>query len=249
MSEHLGEAGEVLLRAGVPVGAALAGALLGALGSGRGPRGMLLLVHFAAGAFLGIALLYLLPEAARSAGWPSALTAALVGLALCAWLGTRGGPACPACDPGHGPVVDARVTTPLLLVVALHSILDGLALGEGPGGHHAHEALSFAVLAHKLPEGLAVAALCRADGRSPGAAFGLTAAIEAPTFLGALAAALLGHVSEGLLGLALAAVAGSFLYLALMTLQGSHRTSRPTAHTWITASGAVMILAMRLVLG
>src|SRR3954468_7529254 len=114
---------DLVVRAGLPVAAALVGGAAGAgLWTRRGSLGPL--VHFAAGAFLGLALLDLLPEAAVPAGWPAAGGAALLGalatLFLSRWVGAR----CPGCALGHGEVLRHRLGTPLLCVVGLHCILD-----------------------------------------------------------------------------------------------------------------------------
>jgi zinc transporter, ZIP family len=251
MHAHHPEWAEALTRAGVPVAAAMLGGLAGAVGVGRSRTVIAPLVHFAAGAFLAIALLYLLPEAAEMAGWPAALLTMTLGLGLCAALGTWAGASCPACDVPDGPTLDGRLGVSLMLVVGLHSILDGLALAQtGHGhGHHSGEILPLAMLFHKVPEGLAVAAVCRAGGKTLAAALGLTALVEAPTFLGVLAGAAIGSVSEFFLGAALGAVAGSFLYLVGLTVSGSGKNARPAFNNCVTVSGIVIVLAARLALG
>ncbi len=245
MSHPHPEWSENLVRAGLPFGAALLGGLAGAAGVGRARAVSVPLVHFAAGAFLAVALVYLLPEAAELASWPTALLAVAAGVALCGLL-ARTGAACPACDH-QKPVVDARLGTPLLLVIAVHGGLDGMALAGAGDAHHTSEVLPLAMLLHKLPEGLAVAAVCRASGLSFGRTLFLTALVESPTFLGLGLGMLLGSVSGPLLGAALGAVAGSFLYLVWLTLLGRHQQApRPALSGCVMASGAFLVLVARL---
>src|SRR5436190_22722798 len=78
--------GLLAVRAGLPVASAVAGGVIGAAGT-RGHSGAAApLIYFAAGAFLGIALLHLMPEAAAQAGWGGALAAGVVGLIVTALL-------------------------------------------------------------------------------------------------------------------------------------------------------------------
>jgi zinc transporter ZupT len=237
---------ELLLRAAIPVGAAVVGGAAGALGTQRNRAVVGPMVHFAAGAFLGIALLHLIPEAAREAGWAAAVLAAAAGCAVCALLGRLTGAACPACE-GHS-ATHVRVGTPLLWVAALHSVLDGFALADPHA--HAEEAglLSAAILLHKAPEGLAIGALFRAAGRTFPAALGLTAAVQSCTFIGAVGGALIGAAPPLLVGIAMAGVAGSFLYLVGLTLSGAHHTARPAFSQGATAAGAIVILIAHLAL-
>ncbi|MFN3648181.1 MAG: ZIP family metal transporter [Armatimonadota bacterium] len=222
--------------------------MAGALTARRGGSVVSPLVHFAAGAFLALALLLLLPDGAAHAGWPAAILAAVVGAGACHLLARRTGASCPACPTGVEMLTHQEVVVPLLAFVALHSVLDGLPLVSGD--HHHHESLvAAAILLHKLPEGLAVSALLRASGSSAARAFLLTAAVEACTFLGVLLGLALGQVSSLWLGLAVAGVAGSFLYVAGLALVDVGRSARPSQNRAAAALGAIVVMAARLALG
>lgn len=237
---------ELLLRAVLPVAVALLGGAAGALGTERDRALAMPFVHFAAGAFLAAALLHLLPEAAELGGWPLALAAAACGWAFCSRLSAWAGIGCPACEHGARPegTRPLLLSRPLLAIVAVHSALDGVALG----GPHGAAEVSLAVLLHKFPEGLAVAAVCRAAGAGVGGALLRTVAVEACTFAGLLAAGALGRAPEGVLGAAVAVVAGSFLYLVALTWRGSRSGGYPASSAWIAVAGASAVMATRLTL-
>jgi len=236
---------QALAPASVPVAAAMLGGVVGATSAGRHRRLTAVLVQFAAGAFAGLALFHLLPESAAGIGWLAAIAAAVAGFGACALLARWAGGFCPACDATHQHAAPVRLGLPLLIVVAIHSGLDGLPLADAVRHSNSMALVSLAILAHKVPEGLAVAALCRSAGRSVAAALALTAAVEACTFAGMAIGMELGVSGGPLLGLCLAAVAGSFLYLAAITFEfGREATSGIGAA--VAGAGAILILVAQL---
>jgi ZIP family zinc transporter len=254
MLSHPGQFLSLFLLAGIPVATALLGGLIGALGTGgrRLPTG--LIINFAAGAFLAVALFHLLPEAASRTGWPITLAAGGAGWVLSLLLAKWAGGFCPACQDPHVATANDRVAVehatslvfglPLLIVIGFHSSLDGLALVGGAQGSEAADLLTLAVLIHKLPEGMAVAAICRSEGKSPAASLGITALIEAATFVGLAFGVLVGHGGGLLLGVTLGMVAGSFIYLVALTFLAP--ATRHAAQVVSAAAGALLILGARL---
>lgn len=236
-------------RVGLPFGAALVGGLIGAFGGGRNRASAALAVHFAAGAFLVLVVIHLLPEAGEQAGWGPALAAATLGWVVCAGLTRRTGTACPGCATGHAHAGQFTYGVPLLVAVTLHCTLDGLALAGAAGHGASGELLALAVLAHKLPEGIAVAAVCRAGGLSPGRALGVTALVQSGTLLGAAAGTLLFRISGLLLGLGLGVVAGSLLYLVDLTLRSEREARHPALNLGMAAVGAALGLVAHAVTG
>jgi len=142
-------------------------------------------------------------------------------------------------DHAHG-VRGTLANTTLLLaaVLTLHSLVDGMAVAGGAaaahGGHH-HDhpdvlPMLLAVSLHKLPEGLALSALLLSAGSAPLRAFLLTAAVEATTILGGvLGAQFFATAPPVWLGVALAHIGGSFLYLVLHGLLGGLWSGSPNA--------------------
>ena len=87
-----------------------------------------------------------------------------ISAAVCAWLvcaavGRKLGGVCPGCAT-HSQASSVRVGLGLMAAVAVHCLLDGLPLAEG---HHG-DMFTWALLAHKLPEGMAVGAALRNAG-------------------------------------------------------------------------------------
>lgn len=242
---------EMMSAAVAPVVAGMAGGLVGAFGGG-GVAGKRAIIGFAAGAFLALALLHLIPEAALEIGWPLALASAALGYAVSLLISRRASGFCPACsltgDPEPPrPALDRKpvhaepgIGAPLLLVVAVHCLLDGLALtGSGRHGHTA-ELMSLALLVHKLPEGMAVAAVLRSQGRGVGAAIGITALVEALTLAGALLGATLLAQGAWLLAALTGAVGGSFGYLSGLTLLTLMRQRR--SNLLAAGAGALLLI-------
>ncbi|MBC8101134.1 MAG: ZIP family metal transporter [Cytophagales bacterium] len=121
-----------------------------------------------------------------------------------------------------------NAATLLGLMVAAHAAVDGVAIATG---HHAPRSdggilppatslpLLVALSLHKLPEGLALAALLLGGGYRRLPAFLLTLGIELTTLLGgAIGVSLLQVASPASLSAITAHIGGGFLYLALQAL-------------------------------
>jgi zinc transporter ZupT len=245
-----GDWGAALGAATTPVLAAWVGAVIGAVGAGGRRALTVWVVHFAAGAFLALAVAHLLPEAAAGLRWPGALLSAGLGLGVC-WLLTRwAGGFCPACSLEDAGPIATQLQLPLLAVITLHSALDGLALTHGAEHARQHLALvSAVVLVHKVPEGLAVAAVARAAGRTALAALLITMAVEACTFLGLAAGTAIGGLGAGFLAGAQGVTAGSFLYLAGLTLAPDRTSPRAVPNLIAAVIGAAVTGAALLLPG
>lgn len=233
-----------------PVLAGAIGGIIGALSAGGRRNATAGMISFAAGAFLVLAFTHLIPEAAAEVGWAAALLSAVAGYIASSWLARHTGAFCPACTlthpEDHLPTDppepdDVGLGLPVLIVVALHSILDGLAL-TASHGHHSEELLAAVLLVHKLPEGMVVAAVLRTQGRSLPAAIGLTAAVEAMMLLGLPLGTLFGAAGHAGLGAMMGAVGGSFLYLGGLTLSSSLRSARGGQNAIAAAAGALLLI-------
>lgn len=245
MGVPVGNLGSALGAAAAPVFAAWVGAVIGALGAGGRRAFTIWVVHFAAGAFLALAVAHLLPEAAEGVQWPAALVTAALGVAAC-WLLTRwAGGFCPACSLDEADPLPTELRIPLLLVITVHSALDGLALAHGD--HAARmELLSAVVLVHKIPEGIAIAAVARSTGRSTLSALGITVAVEACTFLGLAIGNAINGLGGGFLSMAQGVTAGSFIYLTGLTLAPDRKSPRAVPNVIAAVIGAGSTIAALL---
>jgi zinc transporter ZupT len=222
------------------------------LGAGHRRVTARLLVDLAAGALLALALVHLLPEAAELSGWLLALLAGAAGVWLSVALVRRAGGVCPACTPGTpgtSPWIGAVYGPPLLLIMGFHSSLDGVALATAAGAHDSGEVVSLAILLHKLPEGLAIASVCRLSGRSILASIALTALVEGATLLGLALGLAVGTVAVPALGAGLGLVAGTFISLAALTWTSDRTGFDLRAGSAAALTGALVIVAARLATG
>jgi ZIP family zinc transporter/zinc and cadmium transporter len=115
------------------------------------------------------------------------------------------------------------VSLSVLLGIVLHTFFDGVAIASGfLSSPHLGVLLFLAVFLHKLPEGVTVASVMLAGGRSVRWALGASIAIGGATLLGMLATRSVGALAEH--GLSLAA--GVTLYVAASNLVPEFQAKR-----------------------
>lgn len=134
------------------------------------------------------------------------------------------------------------------LAFALHSAFDGLALGIGFAPKLALGAsAAIAVLSHKVPEGIALAALLLRGGVAPARASAIAGGIALLTPLAALLAhAQLGDaITPETLGRLLALVAGSFVYVAAADLLPEVTHHPKISRTLLMLAGVGLAIAVR----
>ncbi len=233
--------GWLLVAVGLAAGAAtLLGGLLALRLAGR----IHLVLGFSAGAVIGVALLDLTPEALElgRAGVGALGVMTVVAAGFLAYL-----------------VVDRS-----LLILArgeiqhrghfgagsltAHSFLDGLAIGLGfQAGPTVGFALTVAVLAHDLADGVNTVNLSLTGSKNPKIAHRWLLADAAAPLIGIGASRLI-HLPPGGLGLAVALFAGFFLYIGASELLPESHHRHPRAWTTVaTVLGVAMIwLVVRL---
>jgi zinc transporter ZupT len=148
------------------------------------------MVPFTAGILLGVMGFGLLPEVGAAIGWSLALAIGLLGYLLLYAVNTHVYPVCPTCSHTHDHTGCATLlhgfAAPLVAASAIHSFLDGWSLTAAQadvGG-----AIAFAVVLHKIPEGMALGALLSVAVRTRAAALAWCFLAEAPTVAGAATA-------------------------------------------------------------
>jgi ZIP family zinc transporter len=207
----------VALRVIIAVAAAAAGGIAGVLGKRTSHSVLCGLVSFAAGALLAVTLVHILPEAAMSTGWLKTSEAAAAGLLSFYLIGRFVYFICPACSASASEEHRGYLTMGILLMItlAVHSTVDGIAIAAGARSAPLVGILILVAISyHKVPEGLALVSVVRLAGFGRYKALLLTVLIEFTTGLGAfLGLVLLEGLNEFHIGLVLALVAGSFLYV------------------------------------
>jgi ZIP family zinc transporter/zinc and cadmium transporter len=142
------------------------------------------MVALSAGFMVSVALLDLTPDAIRFHG-ESAAVVILIGYLLVHLTQHTLAPHFHFGEEVHH--VSKMVSFSALAGLILHTFVDGVAIASGFGVSDALGLLVFfAILLHKLPEGLAISSLFLASGESRRAALAASAALGVSSLLGAL---------------------------------------------------------------
>ena len=206
-----------------------------------------LIMGFAAGALIGVALLETLPEATdllREHGTPAGVGVALAG-AGAALLALIERPAFgrihhgdPACGSAAGHVGAGGIT--------LHAFVDGLAVGAAfRAGTGLGLIVAGAVLLHAFSDGLNTVTTVIRHGHGRRTALRWLAADAGAPVAGA-ALALFLAVPGAVLGMALSLFAGMFLWLGAGSLLPAAHSSRRDTGLVVAATAAGLLLALVL---
>jgi ZIP family zinc transporter/zinc and cadmium transporter len=208
------------------------------------------LVPFGGGALIGVALVWVLPEMADYFRWPVAVAWLTGGVAVLALIDRFVYPVCPACAPTHDHEhCSTRLhgfATPLLAASALHAALDGWGAAAGESSRLSLGVVA-AIMAHKVPEGLALGVIARAALRSRRQAFLWCVLAQVATLVGAaLESVLAPHLGDYGLNALLALAGGSFLYLGGHAVHGEIRRSGGHPAFWPALTGVAGSGVLRL---
>jgi zinc transporter ZupT len=222
------DSGAILLRVILAFGLAVAGGGISAL-VGVSHKRLCGLISLAAGTLMGVTLFSILPESASDMRWWELALAFGSGYIVFQLISKYVYHVCPACAASHFDESTthrfSEIATALIIALAIHSTMDGLAVAAG---HEAHEAsgkldlsVMMAVCVHKVPEGLALGALLLGAGVKRANAMVWVAAVESTTVLGGvLGLWVLRDVSRFWLGAVLAHAGGGFVFLAIHAVFG-----------------------------
>lgn len=213
-------------------------------------------ISLAAGTLLGVTLFSILPESAATLPWWELLPALASGYVVFFLVSKYVYHVCPACAASHFDEATAHrfseIATALIVALAVHSTMDGLALAAGQESEHGAGlgvSLLVAICVHKVPEGLALGALLIGAGFRPGAVIAWVTAVEATTVLGGGIGLMFFPAAHGLFWLAvvLAHAGGGFVYLAGHAVLGELvRHGKKLVLTSFIA-GLVVIGALKLI--
>jgi ZIP family zinc transporter len=227
VEEELETPAGVAIRVGLAFALALAGGSVSFLFAASHER-LCRLISFAAGTLLGVTLFSILPETYESMPiWKLSVAVAsgYLGFLLISHYVFH---VCPACAASHFDEATthrfSEIATAMVIALAIHSTLDGLALALGKESELAGNvdaSLVVAICVHKVPEGLALCALLLASGLSRIVALGWVAAVESTTLLGGVIGIWIGpRIPSIWLDMILAHVGGGFIFLAIHAVFG-----------------------------
>lgn len=210
------------------------------------------IVPFSGGLLVGISLCWVVPELAEKMGWPRGLAWLAAGFGLL-WLIDRFvHPLCPTCSHTHDhDACPARLhgfAAPMVIAFAMHSFLDGWALGASADDPYLGLPFALGLAVHKLPEGLALGVILRAALGSRLGAVGWAAVAQAATLAGgAVETAVAQHLGPSWMIVLLALAGGSFLYIGAHAVHGEWRRCGPAFFPALTgAAGAAAFQLLRL---
>ncbi len=214
--------------------------------------GLCLLISFAAGALLAVAVFDLLPEAFEIAGWLGGILSVASGYVLFALVTRFIFHICPACSATHTEVNFKAITIAMVTALSIHSFMDGLAIYSGYLATAQSGALILlAVAFHKLPEGLALTLVARESGLGRGQALLFCLGLESVTTLagGLSGFFVLIHEADRWVGFVLGHVAGSFIFLVLHALLSEVFKHHPRSTVIAAGAGAASMMTAGFLIG
>jgi ZIP family zinc transporter/zinc and cadmium transporter len=243
---------DILLKSILALISAVAGALL-IFSIKLNHEKLCVLISFAAGALFSAALFTLLPESSGYLGWFEILIAAFSGYMLF-WLISRYfSHVCPACSASHFDEQTTKkfseIVLTLLTALSIHSFLDGVALTSGMEHQHQNQSVFIAVLTHKFPEGLALAALMISSGYTKSKIITYVILVELLTIAGAVTGYYFFRdiVSPAVISGVMAHIAGGFVYLALHAVLGEMLRNHKNLVIFSFSGGLLLIILVSLV--
>ena len=156
----------ILLRTCSAFVVALAGGALSAI-LARTHKQLCALISLGAGTLLGVTVFAIVPECFETLSWWQFLLAAATGYGLFALISKYVFHVCPACAASHFDEATTHhfgeIAIPMLVALAIHCTVDGLALAAGheepvapASGHWLDVSMTFAICVHKMPGGSGV---------------------------------------------------------------------------------------------
>lgn len=211
------------------------------------------LISFSGGALLSAAIILFSSGISSNLNWFYLLLALYSGYLVFFFIGKYYFHVCPACSASHFDENTTKKFSEIALVMitalSFHSVMDGLAIAIPSHSGHEHSVFS-AVLAHKFPEGLALASLMLGSGYKKLNTLIIVAAVELTTLIGGLSYSFFGleSFSRTTLILIEAHLAGGFVYLSLHAILGEMMRHHKALVITSFILGIVVILGVNLIL-
>lgn len=140
---------------------------------------------------------------------------------------------------------DARKMVLIVLVMTVHSVAEGVAIGTAfAGGATLAALITVAIAVHNVPEGLAISAVLRPRGASLGACAGWSVFSSLPQPLLAVPAYLFVETFRSVLPYGLGFAAGAMVFMVLVELlpEAFDEGRRPVSALLVAAATVGMVL-------
>ena len=206
--------------------------------------GLCILISFAAGALLAVALFDIFPEVIGLVGVRGGAISILSGYLLFFIITKFVFHICPACAATHTELNFKAITGAMLTALSVHSFMDGLAIYSGslttvPVGMLVLVAVAY----HKFPEGMALALVARESGRSRRDSFLISFGLESITTLAGGIAGWLVIVPTSFkwIGYVLGHAGGGFVFLVIHALLSEVIKHHPLSTVIAAFAGAASI--------
>ncbi|MDP4092425.1 MAG: ZIP family metal transporter [Bacillota bacterium] len=171
------------------------------------------ILEFSAGLMTSVVCFELVPEAFELGGTELTLTGIVLGILVIIIIENFIRKA-DFMKRSHGNSGLLRAGILVAIGLALHNFPEGFAVGSGiEASLSLGMTITAVIVIHDVPEGIAMAVPMRAGGFSKWKSFILTVLSGIPMGFGALAGALLGEISKGMVSLCLGFAGGAMLYI------------------------------------
>lgn len=192
------------------------GGIIGSFLNIKSSKKLGFILEFAAGLMTSIICFDLIPEALEYANVTVCLIGIFIGIVvmiLCDEFVKK-------IDLGKSKNNHLLKTGIIILIgLTLHNFPEGLAIGAGfEASSVLGISLAIAIAIHDVPEGISIAVPLKEGGSKKGKVILLTALSGITTGIGAFFGAIIGNISEMLIGGALALAAGAMLYIVACEL-------------------------------
>jgi ZIP family zinc transporter len=187
-----------------------------------------ILKAFAAGMMLSLVCADLLPEALSYSGAVTLSAGLFAGIALAELLEFSASKHEKLDIGGKTVKINNASGLTLFLVMALHNLPEGLAIGTSEVVSKGLS-MTLAIAMHDIPEGVAVAAAFISGGMKKSKAVLLAGVSGVPTVIGAVIGWHLGNILPAWVAIALGLAAGAMLYVVFVEMLNTERHTKAAA--------------------
>lgn len=191
------------------------GGIIGVTFKNTSKKFLSFILSFASGLMMAIVCFELIPEALKITNIPNTIFGIIVGIAVMIFCNVIVDKKLKKTTKKEN-VMNSMLRTGIIvsLGLAIHNFPEGLAIGSGmEASFKLGINLAIAICLHDIPEGISMAVPMKAGGMHKTRIIIYVILSGVTTGIGALVGALVGKVSEAIIGLCLSFAAGAMLYI------------------------------------